>query len=413
MGNSGGRTVVGVLRGDGAVGFTVQSSTNRYTSIGGNSISHDDAGNLTVDKDGYKYFYDYENRVVRIQKPDGLGGWDDVAQMAYDTLGRRIRVIDSVASTTTLYYYNPEWQCLAEYSGAGTLQRYFVYGNYIDEPLVMHRQSDGEDYYYGQDHLYSTAVLLDDSGNVAERYEYDAYGTVLVYTEDGDDNDWFDGDETTATASAKGNPYTFTGRRLDTLDNATLHHMHYRHRDYNTQLGRFVQHDLYGMFPCNIYYTFEPAAQYYDNVNLYQYVSSRPVVYLDPSGLRSPIFGAGKVCVDVKCSPEEVDYKYLPEDDWYTDCGEPDWRDVPKPGECAETDGIAGPGGGILKIPDNCTCTIRCNNDGTPKDVACRCLGGRLPGSPRPRLNPPGFPPSPFPSPTIDDSHQNEGGQRK
>ena len=191
MGNSGGRTVVGVLRGDGAVGFTVQSLANRYTSTGGHPIFHDDAGNLTVDKDGYKYFYDYENRVVKIQKPDGFGGWDDVAQMAYDALGRRIRVIDSVASTTTLYYYNPEWQCLAEYSGAGTLQRYFVYGNYIDEPLVMHRQSDGEDYYYGQDHLYSTAVLLDDSGNVAERYEYDAYGTVLVYTEDGDDNDWF------------------------------------------------------------------------------------------------------------------------------------------------------------------------------------------------------------------------------
>ena len=94
---------------------------------------------------------------------------NDVAEYAYDALGRRIRVIDSVASTTTLYYYNADWQCLAEYDATGpqTVQlRYFVYGNDIDEPLVMHRQSDGKDYYYGRDHLYSTAVLLDDTGNV-------------------------------------------------------------------------------------------------------------------------------------------------------------------------------------------------------------------------------------------------------
>jgi RHS repeat-associated protein len=267
MGNSGGRTVVGVLRGDGAVGFTVQSSTNRYTSIGGNSISHDDAGNLTVDKDGYKYFYDYENRVVRIQKPDGLGGWDDVAQMAYDTLGRRIRVIDSVASTTTLYYYNPEWQCLAEYSGAGTLQRYFVYGNYIDEPLVM---NDGTDnYYYAQDHLYSTAALIDDGGSVVERYEYDAYGTVLVFTDDGNDDTWFTGDDTTAASSAIGNSYTFTGRRLDVLDAGNLVRMHYRRRDYDVHAGRFVQQD--------------PLA-YVDGLNCFEYTKSNPILSSDPLG---------------------------------------------------------------------------------------------------------------------------------
>lgn len=102
----------------------------------------------------------------------------------YDALGRRIRekkdFVDSVRSVVTLFYYNPDWQVLAEYDDAGSLQRYFIYGNYIDEPLVVHRQSDGEDYYYGHDHLYSTVVLLDDSGSVVERCEYDAYGTVHI-----------------------------------------------------------------------------------------------------------------------------------------------------------------------------------------------------------------------------------------
>jgi len=37
---------------DDTVSFTVELLTNRYTSIGGHSVSHDAAGNLTVDKDG-------------------------------------------------------------------------------------------------------------------------------------------------------------------------------------------------------------------------------------------------------------------------------------------------------------------------------------------------------------------------
>jgi YD repeat-containing protein len=161
--------------------MTVQSSTNRYTSIGGHSITHDDAGNLTVDRQRYVYFHDYENRVVKIKDSSS----NAVAEYAYDALGRRIRMIDSAASTTTLCCYNPDWQCLAEYDAAGPQAvqlRYFVYGYYIDEPLIMHRQSDGKDYYYGRDHLYSTAVLLDNTGTVVERCEYDAYNTTTSQT---------------------------------------------------------------------------------------------------------------------------------------------------------------------------------------------------------------------------------------
>jgi len=213
------------------------------------------------------YFHDYENR-VKIENSSS----NAVAEYAYDALGRRIRVIDSVASTTTLYYYNADWQCLAEYDATGQQAvqlRYFVYGNYIDEPLVMRRQSDGKDYFYGHDHLYSTVVLLDDSGSVVERCEYDAYGTVLVYTDDGNDDTWFTGDDTTASASAKGNPYSFTGRQLDVVDSGGLVRMHYRHRDYDVYAGRFLQHDPFS---------------YIDGLSLYQYATTNPIVRLDPKG---------------------------------------------------------------------------------------------------------------------------------
>jgi len=148
--------------------------------------------------------------------------------MAYDTLGRRIRVkkdfVDSVPSVVTLFYHNPEWQVLAEYDGSNELQRYYVYGNYIDEPLVMHRQSDDEDYYYAQDHLYSVVALIDDSGNVVERYEYDAYGKAHILSSA----------YSALSSTQYGNPYYFTGRRLDVLDNGNLKNQHSRHRTYDT-----------------------------------------------------------------------------------------------------------------------------------------------------------------------------------
>ena len=88
-----------------------------------------------------------------------------------------------------------------------------MYGNYIDEVLVM-KAADGNDYYYLHDHLYSPAVMLDSTGTVVERYEYDAYGKVHVleadFTADADNQ------------SDYGNPYLFTGRRLDLLDSGNL-----------------------------------------------------------------------------------------------------------------------------------------------------------------------------------------------
>ena len=42
-----------------------------------------------------------------------------------------------IASSTTVYYYNNNWQVLSEYDGSNNFQRSCVYGNYIDEVLMM------------------------------------------------------------------------------------------------------------------------------------------------------------------------------------------------------------------------------------------------------------------------------------
>ena len=91
---------------------------------------------MTADSRGYAYSYDYENRLVKITKDS-----NDVAGFAYDAFGRRIKKYDGEADETTLYYYNNNWQVLSEIDANGATQRWFVYGNYIDEPIMKKIQN--------------------------------------------------------------------------------------------------------------------------------------------------------------------------------------------------------------------------------------------------------------------------------
>jgi RHS repeat-associated protein len=63
-----------------------------------------------------------------------------------------------------------------------------------------------------------------------------------------------------------GNPYTFTGRRLD----YTTGLYYYRARTYSPDLGRFLQRDPLG---------------YVDGLNLFAYAGNNPAVVTDPWGL--------------------------------------------------------------------------------------------------------------------------------
>ena len=83
--------------------YDIDNLSNRYDSVGGNTLAYDAAGNLTTDKDGYQYEYDYENRITKIIK----AGPTTVAEYSYDALGRRIEKKDCITSANTRrYYYN-------------------------------------------------------------------------------------------------------------------------------------------------------------------------------------------------------------------------------------------------------------------------------------------------------------------
>ncbi|NLK40499.1 MAG: hypothetical protein GX298_00395 [Planctomycetes bacterium] len=187
---------------------------------------------------------------------------------------------------TTRFADNDQWQVLTQgywsqqYAGLA-ISRNYIYGNYIDETLGFQWVVDGSPgarYYYLHDHLYSPAAMLTEWG-VAERYEYDAYGRRNVMTP--------------GFAHRNNSHYLsdlgLTGREIDELDfdaaGPCLYHMHYRHRDYSPQLGRFLQHDPLGIRP--VYRNLRQIAafnQYRDGMSVYEYVKSNSIAGLDPTG---------------------------------------------------------------------------------------------------------------------------------
>ena len=208
----------------------------------------------------------------------------------YDALGRRVKKTDSITlANTRRYYYNYNWQILSEYDGSNNYKRSYIYGNYIDEVLMsFYVYTTSQCRYYLHDHLYSPAAFLYFNGEVLERYEYDAYGKCYI----------MDASYNPRSASLYGNPYYFTCREMDFLDNGNLKIMNYRHRYYDTYTGRFIQHDLLGITPNpQRPNKFNMVSQYEDCLNLYEYVNSNPVNSFDPYGLFA------KFCC---CTPEEI-----------------------------------------------------------------------------------------------------------
>jgi RHS repeat-associated protein len=158
--------------------------------------------------------------------------------------------------------------------------RYCVFGNYIDEVLVVGMKSGSSwfNLYYAHDHLYSPVALFAANGSVVERYEYDAYGQVQFLT-----SNFYP-----LTSSQHANPYTFTGRERDTLDAGSCTLMYYRARSMDPETGRFMQRDPLGVNPDEILSDFVPNFQYADGANVYQYVRSNSMAYADPFGLHGP-----------------------------------------------------------------------------------------------------------------------------
>jgi RHS repeat-associated protein len=135
---------------------------------------------------------------------------------------------------------------LLEYDETNTLLARYTHGPGIDEPVAMTR--GGANYFYHQDGLGSVTDLTDSTGLTARAYVYDAYGNIL---------------DQTGTVE---NPYTYTGREIDT-ETGLLHH---RARYYDPTIGRFIQED--------------PIQFLGTDANFYLYTRNNPTSWVDLTG---------------------------------------------------------------------------------------------------------------------------------
>jgi len=149
-------------------------------------------------------------------------------------------------------------------AGAGYRIMDYVWGaQYIDEVVcrIDRTQTPAVRMDFVQDANWNVITLLEADGDVAERYRYDAYGKPTFMNPDG----------TTKTTGILNSTYLFQGRRLIAWKNSNvdIQAYHYRMREYLPVLGRPAQRDPLGNT---------------DSLNLYEYVTSNPIVLTDPTG---------------------------------------------------------------------------------------------------------------------------------
>ncbi|MGE0266943.1 MAG: RHS repeat-associated core domain-containing protein [Candidatus Omnitrophota bacterium] len=253
--NVGNRTTVD------SVNYT-PNTLNQYTQVGSTNFTYD--GNDNLSDDGTNdYTYDESNRLLTVDNTSHNATYE------YDAFNRRVsKTVDSV---TTYYVYDGN-EVVEEYNSSDVLHADYVMGSRIDERLTMTRSST--DYFYHMDGLGTVRQLTNGNGVIQESYDYDPYGNTTIYNSSG----------SPVSASVIGNRFIFTGREYD--EESSIYY--YRRRYYAPVIGRFLQRD---------------SLEYFDSMNLFQYVDNNPVNYVDPLGTSSK--GSHKNSKVKKCDKED------------------------------------------------------------------------------------------------------------
>jgi RHS repeat-associated protein len=265
---------------------------NEVTGVGAATLTFDKNGNMTTDETGHTYIYDAWNRLISVKN-----GGTTLASYSYDGLGRRIS--ENHGGTVNDLYYSAAWQVLEERTGGvstATIQNVWS-PVYIDALILRDRSTlnNGtldERLWVQQDANWNVTALLDNNGNVVERYAYDPYGLPSVY-----DANW-----NSRSASSYSFVIGFQGTRLDTATGNN----NFRGREYRPPLGRPVQLDPLELGPDN---------------NAYRWEQGDPSSYLDPYGLQyshsihtcpaiiPPDKNAGRLPKDVEAEIKKLEFK--------------------------------------------------------------------------------------------------------
>ena len=235
---------------NGTFGATYDAQ-DRLLTHGALEFTHTDKGELqskidTSTGDLTTYQYDVFGNLKSVALPNG-----DVVEYLVNGKNRRVGKKRNGVLVQQWLYRNQLYP-VAELDGESNLVAQFVYGSRINTPDLVIRA--GAAYRVLSDQLGSPRLLVNAStGAVAGRMRHDAFGTVLE-----DTNPGFV-------------PFGFAGGLYD----ADTGLVRFGSRDYDPTLGRWTTKD--------------PIRFRGRQTNLYIYVNSDPVNYVDPSGEIAPL----------------------------------------------------------------------------------------------------------------------------
>ncbi|MBM4164970.1 MAG: RHS repeat-associated core domain-containing protein [Lentisphaerae bacterium] len=174
----------------------------------------------------------------------------------YDPLGRRMWT--EAGGVTNFHLYDGA-HLLADLDVTGGVVRNYVYGPEIDEMVAMtiHTGDVPRTFYALRDHQNTVWAWVDESGDVVESYDYDAWGRVLGI---------YDGEGASIVQSAIGNRFLFQGREYSFATGL----YQFRARWYDPVTGRWISSDPIGID---------------GGLNQYVFCGNNPVNFRDPFGL--------------------------------------------------------------------------------------------------------------------------------
>ena len=190
------------------------------------------------------YEWDAEQRMTAIN----LTASNERTEIAYDGLGRRVRITEKAGSTVTSIkqFLWDDFRIVAEFDAEGILtKRFFRQG-----VQTLSGATPGI-YFYATDHLGSVRELTDEAGTARAHYDYDPFG------------------RRTKTSGDLDADFGFTSHYFHAPSGLSLAPF----RAYDPNLGRWLSRD--------------PLEELNDGINLFTYVRNQPIDRVDFSGLRS------------------------------------------------------------------------------------------------------------------------------
>ena len=228
--------------------FLVLNFVNAQT-IQDYNLTYDANGNM-IQGFGEYIEYDAWNRLSKIRNTNATG--TVIAEYLYDHEGNRIKKIvynsNGDGHNESTYYMNTrpaDFIQVINTNGTIINETYI----YLQDKLIAKYDTNGRKFFYHPDHLGSTALVTNESGDVVEDLLYLPYGDVLS------------GDEISR--------FTYTGQENDVESGF----IDYGARQYDARFSRFIQPDPI------ISDVYNP-----QNLNRYSYVLNNPYKYVDPNG---------------------------------------------------------------------------------------------------------------------------------